>query len=132
MPYTGHGGAGHAFGGVAAQVTCGAVDESTFEPARRGIHFGQGVMAIQAAIDGQGVALGDASLAAADLRAGRLVRPFDLALKATPRFAYWIVTPPRTADRPLVQAFREWLLAESAAMQNPAPAKRRKGSRAPR
>ena len=93
--------------------------------ATRGIHFGQGVMAIQAAMDGQGVALGDTSLAAADLRAGRLVRPFDLALKATPRFAYWVVTPPRAAERPLVQAFRKWLLAEAAAMQNPAPEKRK-------
>jgi len=94
--------------------------------ATRGIHFGQGVMAIQAAIDGQGVALGDASLIAADLRAGRLVRPFELSLKATPRFAYWIVIPPRAAERPLVQAFREWLLAEAAAMQKPGPEKRRK------
>ena len=100
--------------------------------ATRGIHFGQGVMAIQAAIDGQGVALGDAGLSAADLEAGRLVRPFELTLKTPPQFAYWIVTPPRTADRPLVQAFREWLLAEAAAMQSPAPGKRRRGSRLPR
>jgi LysR family glycine cleavage system transcriptional activator len=85
--------------------------------ATRGIHFGQGVMAIQAAIDGQGVALGDASLTAADIRAGRLVRPFDLTLKAAPHFAYWIVIPPRVAERPLVQAFRDWMLAEAAALQ---------------
>jgi LysR family glycine cleavage system transcriptional activator len=97
--------------------------------ATRGIHFGQGVMAIQAAIDGQGVALGDASLVAADVRAGRLVRPFDLSLKATPRFAYWIVTPPRAADRPLVQAFRAWLLEEAAAMQTSAPERQRKRRR---
>ncbi|HTO83877.1 MAG TPA: transcriptional regulator GcvA [Methylomirabilota bacterium] len=90
----------------------------------RGIHFGHGMMAIQAAIDGQGVALGDASLAHADLAAGRLVRPFDLTLKAPPQFAYWIVTPHRTAERPLVQAFREWLLAEAAAMQEPPPRRR--------
>jgi LysR family transcriptional regulator, glycine cleavage system transcriptional activator len=99
--------------------------------ATRGIHFGQGVMAIQAAIDGQGVALGDAGLSAADLEAGRLVRPFELTLKTPPQFAYWIVTPPRTAERPLVQAFRDWLLAEAAAMQIPAPGKRRRGSRSP-
>ncbi|HUL08342.1 MAG TPA: transcriptional regulator GcvA [Candidatus Acidoferrum sp.] len=84
---------------------------------RRGIRFGQGVMAIQAAIDGQGVALGDETLVAADLAAGRLVRPFELTLKTPPQFAYWIVTPPRAAERPLVQAFREWMLGEAAAMQ---------------
>jgi hypothetical protein len=36
------------------------------------------------------------------------------------------VTPPRTAERPLVQAFRDWLLAEAAGMQIPAPGKRRR------
>jgi len=89
--------------------------------ASRGIHFGHGMLAIQAAVDGQGVALGDASLAEADLAAGRLVRPFELTLKAPPRFAYWIVTPQRTAEHPLVRAFRDWLLSEAAAMQASPP-----------
>ena len=80
----------------------------------RGIHFDQGVMAIQAAIDGHGVALGDSSLTAVDLAQGRLVRPFELALNAPAQFAYWIVVPPHTAERPLVVAFREWLLTEAA------------------
>jgi LysR family glycine cleavage system transcriptional activator len=74
--------------------------------ATRGIHFRDGVLAIQAAVDGQGVALGDWSLAAADIAAGRLVRPFELTLKAPPRFAYWIITPPRNTGKPLVNAFR--------------------------
>jgi LysR family glycine cleavage system transcriptional activator len=46
-------------------------------------------MAIDAAIDGQGIALARTALAAWDLCAGRLVRPFTLALKAP--YAYWIV-----------------------------------------
>jgi LysR family transcriptional regulator, glycine cleavage system transcriptional activator len=79
----------------------------------QGIHFRETTLVIQAAIDGQGVALGD-SLAADDLAAGRLVRPFDLALKGPPQFAYRIVSPRATADRPLVKAFREWVLAEVA------------------
>ncbi|HEY3146544.1 MAG TPA: transcriptional regulator GcvA [Dongiaceae bacterium] len=92
--------------------------------ATRGIHFDQGVMAIQAAIDGQGVALGDSSLIATDLAAKRLVRPFDLSLAAPPRFAYWVVVPPRAAERPLVKEFRDWMLTEASAMQQD-PARRR-------
>jgi LysR family transcriptional regulator, glycine cleavage system transcriptional activator len=79
----------------------------------QGIHFRETTLVIQAAIDGQGVALGD-SLAADDLAAGRLVRPFDLALKGPPQFAYHLVSPRATADRPLVKAFREWVLSEVA------------------
>lgn len=95
--------------------------------ATRGIHFRDGVLAIQAAVDGQGVALGDWSLAAADIAAGRLVRPFELTLKAPPRFAYWIITPPRNTEKPLVNAFRDWLLAEASAMQQEATRPLRKG-----
>jgi LysR family glycine cleavage system transcriptional activator len=86
---------------------------------KRGIHFDQSVMAIQAAIDGQGVALGDSSLTSVDLAQGRLVRPFELAINAPAQFAYWIVVPPHTAERPLVIAFRDWLLAEAAARRLP-------------
>ena len=80
----------------------------------QGLHFRQTALVIQAAIDGQGVALGTTSLVADDLLAGRLVRPFDLSLKGPPQFAYYLVAPRATADRPLVKAFREWVLAEIA------------------
>ncbi len=80
----------------------------------QGIHFRQTTLVIQAAVDGQGVALGSTILVADDLAAGRLVRPFDLALKGPPQFAYRVVSPRATADRPLVKAFREWVLAEVA------------------
>jgi LysR family glycine cleavage system transcriptional activator len=94
--------------------------------ATRGIHFDQGVLALQAAIDGQGVALGDSTLIATDLAARRLVQPFELSLAAPPRFAYWVVVPPRSADQPLVREFRAWLLAEAAAMQRTAKRPRMK------
>jgi LysR family glycine cleavage system transcriptional activator len=67
----------------------------------------------QAAIAGQGVALGNTSLVGDDLAAGRLVKPFELSLKA-PAFAYYVVSPLTVADRPLVAAFRTWVLTESA------------------
>jgi LysR family transcriptional regulator, glycine cleavage system transcriptional activator len=63
-------------------------------------------------VEGQGVALGNSSLIGDDLAAGRLVRPFDLTLKGPPEFAYYLVSPRATADRPLVKGFREWVLSE--------------------
>src|ERR1700730_8447586 len=48
-------------------------------------------MLIDAAIDGQGIALARTALAAADLINGRLVRPFQVALPL--RNTYWIVCP---------------------------------------
>ncbi len=74
--------------------------------------FNQAHMAIDAAVGGQGIALARTALAAWDLCAGRLVRPFPLALKAP--YAYWIVCPKSTADLPKISIFREWLLAEAA------------------
>ena len=70
---------------------------------------------MQAAIDGHGVALGDSTLVADDLAAGRLVKPFDLSLRSPTQFAYHLITRRDTADRPMVKAFRNWILAEAAA-----------------
>jgi LysR family transcriptional regulator, glycine cleavage system transcriptional activator len=78
----------------------------------RGPVFSQRSMAIDAAIDGQGVALARTALCAWDVLAGRLARPFDFALKVP--YAYWIVCPKSNADLPKIAAFRDWLLAEAA------------------
>lgn len=83
----------------------------------RGLHFSQTSLAIQAAIDGHGVALGDSTLVGDDLAAGRLVKPFELALKSPAQFAYHLITRRDTADRPMIKTFRNWILAEAAASQ---------------
>jgi LysR family glycine cleavage system transcriptional activator len=77
----------------------------------RGPTFLSSDHAIQAAIRGEGVALGRSALVADDLAAGRLVRPFELSLPAG--FAYYVVYPPRALQRPNVKAFRDWLMAEA-------------------
>lgn len=82
------------------------------DPAK-GPVLNQASMAIDAAIESQGVAIARTALVAWDLIAGRLVRPFELRLPAS--FAYWIVCPKATAQLPKVVAIREWLLAEAAA-----------------
>jgi LysR family glycine cleavage system transcriptional activator len=79
---------------------------------QRGLTFDQTATVIDAAVAGQGVALARSALAATDLLAGRLVRPFALSLPAP--FAYYIVCPQATASRVKIVAFRSWLLAQAA------------------
>jgi LysR family glycine cleavage system transcriptional activator len=79
----------------------------------RGPVFNQASMAIDAAVDGQGVALARSALAAWDLVTGRLVRPFGAVLKLP--YSYWIVCPKPNASLPKIVSFRSWLLAEAAA-----------------
>jgi LysR family glycine cleavage system transcriptional activator len=81
--------------------------------ARRGPIIDDPSVLHQAAIDGQGVALESESIVRADLEARRLVKPFDVDLDRDN--AYYLVAPPRHFDRPNVQAFRDFLLAELAA-----------------
>ena len=69
-------------------------------------------MLIDAAIDGQGIALARTALAAWDLINGRLVRPVDASLKMAN--TYWIVCPKAAADVPKIAVFRDWVLAEAA------------------
>jgi LysR family glycine cleavage system transcriptional activator len=80
---------------------------------RAGLHFRQTSLTVQAAIDGMGVALGDSNLVADDLAAGRLVKPFDLALSTPKQFAYYIITPRGVPPNPLVALFRDWCLKEA-------------------
>ncbi|HEV2676599.1 MAG TPA: transcriptional regulator GcvA [Aliidongia sp.] len=83
--------------------------------ARQGPRFTYTHMSLTAAAMGQGVALGTSVLCADDLESGRLVRPFPNKIVAD--FAYYLVFPPVALDRPLVVAFRNWLLEVSAAFR---------------
>jgi LysR family transcriptional regulator, glycine cleavage system transcriptional activator len=78
----------------------------------RGPVMNQASMAIDAAVDGQGIALARTALAAWDLIGGRLVRPFDVEMPVP--FAYWIVCPKASAKLAKIVAFSEWLIAEAA------------------
>ncbi len=73
-----------------------------------GLRFDLIVNALQAAIDGLGVALGRTALVQGDLAAGRLIAPFDISLPI--EAAYYVVAPEQTADLPKIVAFREWLI----------------------
>jgi LysR family glycine cleavage system transcriptional activator len=78
----------------------------------RGPVMNRASMLIDAAIDGQGVALARTTLAAWDLMNGRLVRPFAVNLKLSK--AYWIVCPKATSMLPKIKRARDWLMAEAA------------------
>lgn len=77
-----------------------------------GLTLNRASMLIDAAVDGQGVALARTTLAAWDLINGRLVRPFDVGLKLTR--TYWMVCPKANSTKPKVATFRDWLLVEAA------------------
>jgi LysR family glycine cleavage system transcriptional activator len=77
----------------------------------RGVHFSHANFAIDAAVDGLGIVLSLPVLAAGDLALGRLVMPFELAVKAD--YSYYIVCDPGDSERPAIQAFTSWLLEEA-------------------
>jgi LysR family glycine cleavage system transcriptional activator len=64
---------------------------------------------IQAALDGQGIALGSTTFVEDHLESGRLVRPFDVILEN--EFSYYVVCPESHLKNPAVLAFKEWLLS---------------------
>jgi LysR family glycine cleavage system transcriptional activator len=77
----------------------------------RGIRFDHTALAIQAALNGMGVAIGPATLIDRDLAEGRLVEPFDFELPTDS--AYYFVAPESTADQPKIKAFGDWLREEA-------------------
>jgi len=79
---------------------------------RGGPVLNQASMLIDAAIDGQGIALARTTLAASDLLHGRLVIPIDISLPL--ENTYWIVCPKLVSREPMVLTLRDWLLAEAA------------------
>ena len=77
-----------------------------------GPHFDSYLLALEAAIDGQGVAIVPRFLAASDLRSGRLVAPFALEVPQPRR--WYLVCRNDRRDDPRVSAFRNWLRSEIA------------------
>ncbi|MDA1023855.1 MAG: transcriptional regulator GcvA [Proteobacteria bacterium] len=83
----------------------------TGEGFRHGPGMSHSNLVVRAALAGDGVALGRSRLVEDDLAAGRLVRPFDISVKA--KRSYFVVSTEAAANRPRVKAFREWVLQEA-------------------
>jgi LysR family glycine cleavage system transcriptional activator len=82
------------------------------EPSR-GPTFSDSSHTMQAAIEGQGIALARSSLLGNDVHNGVLIRLFDIAVPSARK--YFLVYPPRLADSPKLAPFRQWLFDEVAA-----------------
>ncbi len=72
-------------------------------------------MALQAAMDGQGIALARSAHVYDDLKANKLVKLFDVDYPSS--VSYYIVCPSGTENKPKISSVREWLLAEAALVQ---------------
>lgn len=76
----------------------------------RMIEMGNAHIAIEAALHGQGAALGDSLLVGDDLAQGRLVRLFETSVPA--RHAYYLVCRHEVYVNPLIAGFTEWILSK--------------------
>ena len=71
--------------------------------------FDSYAMALQAAVDGVGVAVGLRPYVEDDIASGRLVAPFKLAVPKGQ--AWYLVYRPFRQDEAALVAFRDWLMA---------------------
>lgn len=77
-----------------------------------GIIFSDMNLVFSAAIAGQGIAMGDELTGQKALSEGRLVRPFDAAVRASR--SYYLVVDIAKSDHPVLPAFRDWLSSSLA------------------
>lgn len=87
-----------------------AADLDLPEPTRGPI-YSEMLLLLEAAAAGHGVALAREHLVAGDLRTGRLVRLFDIAVHDP--FAYHLVWRPADQAAPQLSAFVTWITAEA-------------------
>jgi LysR family transcriptional regulator, glycine cleavage system transcriptional activator len=78
------------------------------------VSFDFSAFAIQAALDGLGVALIRAPYIAADLREGRLVAPFTLTIEE-PQLRWRLIYRAEARSHAAFRTFRRWLLAKARA-----------------
>jgi LysR family glycine cleavage system transcriptional activator len=93
-------------------------------PERYALRFDRAQLALDAAVQGLGVALESSTIAAPHLQAGRLQPVFD------PRWsiaveAHFVVYPERHAQRPEVVQFLDWLRAQTSRQRDAAAPRRR-------
>jgi LysR family glycine cleavage system transcriptional activator len=81
-------------------------------PWTAGSRFDSYALALQAAVEGLGVAMGRRVFVERDLAAGRLVQPFALSVAIDE--AWFLIYPDAVASRPEIRAFRSWILEEAA------------------
>lgn len=76
-----------------------------------GLFFETGYLVIQAAIEGQGVALERAAFVEPAIQSGKLVRLFNSSIRETVNGYYLVFPENRIADQK-IQSFKNWLIGE--------------------
>ncbi len=74
----------------------------------RGLVFDTSILAAQYALSGEGIALLDRQMFAADIDAGRLVAPIDAVLESG--FGYYLTVLPEDLSDPAIAQFRTWMI----------------------
>ena len=104
--------------GAKPAATSGKRTRASAPPAKlspqRWMYFNYANQIVQAALTGQGVALARLPLVAESLASGALVEPLPHTRLDSP-LVYWLMVAPRSAQRPEVKAFCDWLLVQAAA-----------------
>ncbi len=77
--------------------------------AERGLKVQDDTLALQAAVQGLGVALANKRFIQGELAAGRVHRPFLMDLPSD--YGIYLVYPRERAGEPRIRAFRDWVLA---------------------
>ncbi len=79
-------------------------------------HFSDARLAVEAAVHGHGVALGDTVTASGLLARGQLVTPFNLAVPAAD--AFYVACRSDLREAPVVRVFIDWLFSEMEESQS--------------
>jgi LysR family glycine cleavage system transcriptional activator len=87
-------------------------------PERFALRFDRAQLALDAAVQGLGVALESTTIAAPHIVDGKLVPLFDPAMALTVQ-GHFVVYPARHAKRPEVEAFVHWLHSQTEATPDP-------------
>ncbi|HSV51861.1 MAG TPA: LysR substrate-binding domain-containing protein [Burkholderiaceae bacterium] len=81
---------------------------------KRWLYFNYAYQMVQAALTGQGLVLARLPLVAESLANGDLIEVLPQRRMDSP-MAYWVIAGPRSTQRSEIQAFYDWLLAQSKA-----------------
>jgi LysR family glycine cleavage system transcriptional activator len=83
--------------------------------ARRGLVFDTGQLAVQYALNGDGVVVTDKSLFRAEIEAGRLVAPFETTVPTG--YCYFLMVRAEDLQNAPIQVFRSWLIEHFSAAE---------------
>lgn len=85
----------------------------------RGMAFDTAISSVEFAMAGEGVALADIDMFAADIAAGRLVAPYDAVIEDG--YGYYVKFHPEDLADPVIAQFRSWMIGRFKARPAAAP-----------